>query len=250
MITLRRLANSAEVTQAAADRVCELLRDKPDAAIGLATGRTQEPLFAELIRRYLAGSISFRQAHFFHLDEYWGMPATSPDSMSGTVHRLFLANVDASDSRFHRVDGMATDPAAEAARYEAEIRQAGGIDLQLLGMGTNGHIAFNEPGSPHASRMRLITLTAETQEANRDFFPPDAEVPAQAITMGIATILETKAVLILVTGRSKIPAMRDALESPIAEHCPASALRRHRDCAMLADNDATSGLNNIKEHYL
>ncbi len=249
MITLRRLAPNAEVTQAAADRVCDLLRAKPDAAIGLATGRTQEPLFAELIRRHRAGQVSFRHARFFHLDEYWGMPATSPDSMSGSLHRLLLDSVDAPESQFHRVDGMAPDPAAEAARYEDVIRRAGGIDLQLLGMGTNGHIAFNEPGSPHDSRMRLITLTPETQQANRDFFPPGATVPSQAITMGIATILETRAVLILVTGRSKIPAMRDTLEAPISEQCPASALRRHGNCTMLADHDATDGLSQIREHY-
>ena len=184
MIALHRLATSAEVTQAAADRVCDLLRAKPRAAIGLATGRTQEPLFAELIRRHHAGQVSFGHARFFHLDEYWGMPATSPGSMSGSLQRLFLGAIDVPESQFYRVDGMAADPAAEATRYEDVIRRAGGIDLQLLGMGTNGHIAFNEPGSPHDSRMRLITLTAETRQANRDFFPPDAVVPSQAVTMG------------------------------------------------------------------
>jgi glucosamine-6-phosphate deaminase len=249
MINLRRLATSAEVTQAAADRVCDLLRAKPDAAIGLATGRTQEPLFVELIRRHRAGQVSFRHARFFHLDEYWGMPATSRDSMSGSLQRLLLDGVGVLENQFHRVDGMAADPAAEAARYEDLIRRAGGIDLQLLGMGTNGHIAFNEPGSPHDSRMRLITLTPETRQANRDFFPPGAEVPSRAITMGIATILETKAVLILVTGRSKVAAMRDTLEAPVSEECPASALRHHRNCTMLADDDATAGLSQIRERY-
>ncbi len=250
MITLHRLATSAEVTQAAADRVWDLLRAKPEAAIGLATGRTQEPLFTELIRRHRATQVSFRHARFFHLDEYCGMLAPSPDSMGGTLQRLFLGAIDATQGQFHRVDSMAADPGIEAARYEDLIRQAGGIDLQLLGMGTNGHIAFNEPGSPHDSRMRLITLTAETQQANRDFFPPGAVVPSQAITMGIATILETKAVLILVTGRSKIAAMRDTLEAPISAQCPASALRRHGDCTMLADNDATAELSQIREQYL
>ncbi len=250
MITLCRLATSAEVTQAAADRVCDLLRAKPQASIGLATGRTQEPLFAELIRRHRADQALFRRARFFHLDEYWDMPATSPDSMSGSLRRLFLDAVDVPQDRFHRVDGMAADPDIEAAHYEALIRSAGGIDLQLLGMGTNGHIAFNEPGSPHDSRMRLITLTTETRQANRDFFPPGAIVPSQAITMGIATILETKAVLILVTGRSKIPAMRATLEAPVSAQCPASALRRHDNCIMLADNDATAGLSQIREQYV
>jgi glucosamine-6-phosphate deaminase len=249
MITLRRLATSAEVTQAAACQVCDLLRARPQAAIGLATGRTQEPLFAELIRRHCAGQVSFRHARFFHLDEYWRMSSTSPDSMSGSLHRLLLSATDASPNQFQRVDGMAADPAAEAARYEDMIQRAGGIDLQFLGMGTNGHIAFNEPGSPHDSRMRLVTLTAETQLANRDFFPPGATVPSQAITMGIGTILETKAALILVTGRSKIPAMRDALEAPISAQCPASALRCHNNCIMLADNDATAGLGQIREQY-
>lgn len=249
MITLQRLATSAEVTQAAADRICDLLRSKPAAAIGLATGRTQEPLFGELLRRHRAGQVSFRQARFFHLDEYWSMPATSADSMSGSLDRLFVGALDVPQSRFFRVNGMAADPVAEAARYEAAIRQAGGIDLQLLGMGTNAHIAFNEPGSPHGSRMRLITLTDETREANRAFFPPGVEVPGQAITMGIATILECRSILILVTGRSKIAAMRDTLEGPVDAACPASALRTHSDCIMLADADATSGLKNIREQY-
>ncbi len=243
MIQVCRFASRNDVTRAAADRVCDLMRAKPDAAIGLATGRTQEPLFAELLRRHRAGAVSFRTARFFHLDEYWGMPATAPDSMSGSLDRLFVGQIDAPDSQFHRVNGTAADAATEGARYEADIKRAGGIDLQLLGMGTNAHIAFNEPGSPHDSRMRLITLTPETQEANRDFFPPAAEVPSQALTMGIATILECKSILMLVTGRSKAPAMRATLEGPIEAACPASALRRHPSCTLLCDAEATEELS-------
>ena len=169
--------------------------------------------------------------------------------MSGSLNRLFVGAIDTPQDQFHRVNGLAGDPAAEAARYEQLIHQAGGIDLQILGMGTNAHIAFNEPGSPHDSRTRLINLTPETQEANRAFFPPGAEVPSQALTMGIATILACRTVVILVTGRSKIPAMRATLEGPIGDHCPASALRHHRDCLMLADNEAAAGLADIREQY-
>ena len=244
MIKLRRFATRHGVTQAAATAVCDLVHAKPDAAIGLATGRTQEPLFAELLRRYRAGEVSFKRARFFHLDEYWGMPATSPDSMSGSLNRMFVGGVDTPQGQFHRVDGMAADPVAEAERYEAVIRHAGGIDLQILGMGTNAHIAFNEPGSSHDSRMRLITLTKETQEANRDFFAAGADVPSQALTIGIATILDCKSILMLVTGRSKVPAMRAALEGPIDEACPASALRRHPSCTLLCDAEAMEGLSN------
>ncbi len=244
MITLRRLATRDDVTRAAADAVCDLVRAKPDAAIGLATGRTQEPLFADLLRRYRAGEISFKQVRFFHLDEYWGLAATSPDSMSGSLHRMFVGAIDTPQSQFHRVNGLAADPTTEAARYEAVIRDAGGIDLQLLGIGTNAHIAFNEPGSPHDSRTRLITLTKETQEANRDFFPAGADVPSQALTMGIATILDCKSILMLVTGRSKVPAIHAMLEGPIDAACPASALRRHPSCTLLCDAEATEGLQN------
>lgn len=204
MIKLQRLPTPEDVTQLAATMICDAVRAKPDIAIGLATGRTQEPLFAELLRRYRAGRVSF---------------------------------------------GQAEDAVAEAERYEAVIHRARGIDLQILGMGTNAHIAFNEPGSPHEARTRLITLTKETWEASRGFFPAGAKVPSQALTMGIATILDCKSVLMLVTGRSKIPAMRDTLEGPIDAACPASALRRHRDCIMLADVDATAGLSNSGERY-
>ncbi len=245
MIRLRRFDRREDVTAAAADVVCALLAANPEAVIGLATGRTQEPLFTELLRRHRAGGVSFRRAIFFHLDEYWRLPASSPQSMSHTLRSLFVGATDLPADRFHCVDGMAVDPAAEAARYETKIRQASGIDLQLLGMGTNGHIGFNEPGSPHDSRMRLINLTDETREQNRDFFPPDAVVPAQALTMGIATILEAKSILVLVTGASKRAALQAAVEGTISAACPASALRRHPDCTMLCDAEAVSSLKGM-----
>ena len=245
MIRLRCYDRRDDVTAAAASAICEFLRAKPDAVIGLATGRTQEPLFAELLRLHRAGKVSFRQASFFHLDEYWRLPASSPSSMSHSLNRLFVSQTDAAAERFHRVDGMAPDATSEAARYESEIRRAGGIDLQLLGMGTNAHIGFNEPGSPHDSRMRLIRLTEETRHQNRDFFPAGVEVPSQALTMGIATILEAKSILILVTGRSKVEALRAALEGPIDPACPASALRHHPACTFLCDHDAAEGLTKL-----
>lgn len=245
MIKVRRFDRREQVTTAAADAICALLSAKPGAVIGLATGRTQEPLFVELLRRHRAGDVSFRRAQFFHLDEYWRLPATSPQSMSHTLRSLFVDATDLPPDRFQRVDGMAADPAAEAARYEGQIRQAGGIDLQLLGMGTNGHIGFNEPGSPHDSRMRLITLTEETREQNRDFFPSGAVVPAQALTMGIATILEAKSILVLVTGASKRAALQAAIDGPISAACPASALRRHTNCTLLCDAEAVSSLKGI-----
>lgn len=242
MTRLRRFPRREDVTAAAATAIRDLLRRKPDAAIGLATGRTQEPLFAALIAGAKADEISFARARFFHLDEYWGLPGTAPESMSGTLRLLLLDPLGVPEDRFFRVDGMAADWRAEAARYEAAIRAAGGIDLQLLGMGTNGHIAFNEPGSPHDSRTRLITLTEETRHQNRDFFPSGATVPAQALSMGIGTVLEAKAILILVTGASKIPALRAALEQPADLACPASALRNHPDCTFLCDEEAAGGL--------
>jgi glucosamine-6-phosphate deaminase len=229
--------------------ICDAVRARPDIAIGLATGRTQEPLFAELLRRYRTGRASFKAVRFFHLDEYWSMPAASRYSMSGSLDHMLVNALDTPAHQFHRINGQAEDHVAEAGRYEAVIRRAGGIDLQILGLGTNAHIAFNEPGSPHDSRTRLITLTQETQEANRDFFAAGAKVPSQVLTMGIATILGCKSILMLVTGRSKIPAMCDTLEGPINAACPASALRRHGSCTMLVDNDATVGLSDIREQY-
>ncbi len=245
MIKLRRFDRREDVTAAAAGAICALLAGKPEAVIGLATGRTQEPLFAELLRRHRRGEVSFRQARFFHLDEYWRLPASSPQSMSHTLRSLFVGATDLPPEQFTCVNGMAPDPAAEAARYEAAIRQAGGIDLQLLGMGTNGHIGFNEPGSPHDSRMRLVTLTDETRHQNRDFFPPDAVVPEQALTMGIATILEAKSILVLVTGASKRAALQAAVEGTISAACPASALRHHSDCTLLCDAEAVSSLKGM-----
>lgn len=242
MIDVQRFDRADQVIAAAADAICTLLAEKPEAAIGLATGRTQEPLYAELLRRHRAGEVSFRRARCFHLDEYWRLPETSPQSMSHTLQAQFVAATDLPAGRFNRVNGMAADPAAEAARYEVEIRRAGGIDLQLLGLGTNGHIGFNEPGSPHNSRMRLVQLTAETRAQNRDFFPHGATVPAEALTMGIATILEARSILVLVTGASKAAALQAAVEGPINAACPASALQSHADCTLLCDAKAAQGL--------
>lgn len=246
---IRIFRTEEALATALARRVLQHLHAQPRLVLGLPTGRTPMPLYRALAAHHAKGETDYAQATTFNLDEFVGIEPSHPGSYRSYMRDHLFRHVNLLPRRTHFLDGRAADLDVECERFEESILRAGGIDLQILGMGTNAHIAFNEPGSPHEARTRLITLTKETQEASRDFFPAGAKVPSQALTMGIATILDCKSILMLVTGRSKIPAMRDTLEGPIDAACPASALRRHRDCIMLADIDATAGLSNSGERY-
>lgn len=234
---------------AAAERAAGILADtvaaRPAAVLGLATGETMRPFYAALRARARAGRLDLSQATTFNLDEYVGVPPDHPASFHAFMRAELFAAVPPRAAHLPR--GDAPDPAAEAEAYEAAIAAAGGIDLQVLGIGRNGHLAFNEPTSSLGSRTRIKTLTAATRIANAAAFAP-LPVPRQAITMGIATILEARACLMLATGAGKAEAVAAAIEGPLGAHCPASALQLHPAVTVVLDAPAAGRLR-LRDYY-
>ena len=226
----------------AADLFTRQLNDKPDSVLGLATGSTPLRLYKKLIERCRQSELSFRQASTFNLDEYLGLEGTHPQSYRYFMNRALFDHVDIDKTRTHVPDGSASDPRKAARDYEQRIRNAGGVDLQLLGIGVNGHIGFNEPYSSLGSRTRVKTLTARTIADNARFFADGEFQPHLSLTMGIGTILEARQIVLLATGRTKAPAVRQAVEGPVTARCPSSALQMHPAVTVLLDAEAASEL--------
>lgn len=234
---------TADVAEHAADAIAEHLR--PGAVLGLATGSTPLPVYAELLRRRDEESISFDGVRGFTLDEYLGLPRTHPQSYHAVIRRELT---DAAGIAVDGPDGEAADVPAECARYEAAIAAAGGIDVQLLGIGSDGHIGFNEPGSSLASRTRVKTLTPRTRRDNARFFDSLDDVPVHVITQGLATILEAGHLVLVATGAAKAAAIAAAVEGPVSASCPASVLQLHPHATVFLDDAASSDLKN-GDHY-
>jgi glucosamine-6-phosphate deaminase len=234
--------DEAAVADFVATLVAERLAAQPRLVLGLATGQTFVAVYERLVALHRRGAASFAEAASFNLDEYAGLPADHPASYHAFMRRCLFDHVDIEPSRALLPDGMAADLDAEAARYEAAIRLAGGIDVQLLGIGENGHIGFNEPGAAFASRTRVVALDASTRRANRRFFPAGEEVPERAITMGVATILEAREIVLAATGTRKAAALHAALAGPVSPACPASVLCRHPRATIVCDREAAAGL--------
>ena len=222
--------SAAEAAAYAGQQVADTLSRVPDTVLGLATGATMLPVYAWLLAAVREGRLSFRRASSFNLDEYAGLGAAHPASFAATMRLALFGGADFPPGRTHLPDGTAPDLAAEAARYEAAIQASGGIGLQLLGIGRNGHIGFNEPGSDPRSTTRVVTLTEGTRAANRGSFPVGEAVPRQAITMGIGTILRARRVLLLATGPAKAQAVARAWSGLPDPDCPASRRCRRSSC--------------------
>ncbi len=236
------------VSEAAANRIVALLKSKPDAVLGLATGGTPLGTYAALIRQFQAGQVGFAECTTFNLDEYVGIPREHDQSYYTFMHENLFTQADFSVERCHLPQAEGDDLAAACQDYETQIDESGGIDLQILGIGSDGHIAFNEPGSSLASRTRVKALTEQTRQDNARFFASMDEVPRLAITMGIGTILEADSVLLLATGDHKADAIRATVEGPISAMVPASALQLHPQATILLDEAAASGLERL-EYY-
>ena len=226
------------VAGAAAARVAEVIRGSPACVLGLPTGATPLAFYAELVRRHREDGLSFSRVVAFGLDDYIGLPSGHRASFAAYMRRNLVDHVDMDPSNIHLLDSNADDLLAACASYEAAIRDVGGIDLQILGIGSNGHIGFNEPGSSLGSRTRIKTLTRETLEANAASLKDLDRVPHLAITMGVGTILEARACVLLALGSGKARAVRDMVEGPITAQVPASALQLHRDAIAILDEDA------------
>ena len=221
----------------AAGLYVDLLRRKPDAVLGLATGSTPLGLYARLAALYRAGELSFRRATSFNLDEYVGLPATHSQSYRYFMEQNLFSHVDLPAERTHVPSGLDVSDAALAG-YDAAIEAAGGIDLQLLGLGGNGHIGFNEPGTPFGLGTHVVELTARTRQDNARFFASLDEVPTHAATMGVKTVMHARAILLLAFGSAKAEAVRAALTGPVTEEVPASVLQLHPDVTVICDEEA------------
>ena len=231
-------------TRIAARLMAKLIREKPAAVLGLATGGTMEPLYRELVRLKL----DWKQANTFNLDEYIGISPMHPQSYHSYMCEKLFSKVNISVSNVHLPDGLAKDVPAACLHYEQKIAAAGGIDLQLLGIGTDGHIGFNEPTSSLASRTRIKTLTPQTRQDNARYFENPNEVPYHVITMGIGTILASRHCVLLAFGKNKARAIAGAVEGAITAMNPASALQMHPKVTVLLDDEAASELK-MPEYY-
>lgn len=241
--------NAEAATQLAALLLARVVRERPDAVLGLATGRTMERVYAHLVRMHREAGLDFARCRTFNLDEYIGIPPTDEHSYRHYMNQHLFAQVNVDVRNTHLPDGMADDLKAACRAYEAQIARCGGIDLQLLGIGVSGHIGFNEPLSALNSRTRDKALTPATLRQNAPLFGGDPErVPRRAVTMGVGTILEARSLLAVVTGGEKADILARAVEGPITSMVSASAIQLHEDCKVIVDDAAAVGLQG-SEYY-
>ena len=235
-------ADYDELSREAAAAVARCIRERPDCVLGLAAGATPVGTYRELVRRYRRGQVDFDQVRTFNLDEYYPIEPGHPRSFRQFMWDHLFSQVNVRRDNVHLPRGDAADPAEECGRYEAAIEDAGGLDLLLLGIGANGHIGFNEPGTPLASTTHLVCLTDETVAANARLFNRPEDVPRLAITMGPKTIMRARRLLLLAGGEAKATALAAALEGPVTPGVPASILQLHACATGIADRAAASRL--------
>ncbi len=213
---------------------------KPDCVLGLATGSTPIGAYAELARMYEAGDLDFSRVHTANLDEYVGLAHDHDQSYHYFMNLHLFSKVGLKADQVNLPDGTAKDAKAECARYDQTVRDLGGVDLQLLGLGHNGHIGFNEPADDFPAGTHLVDLTESTIQANSRLFEKKEDVPRQALTMGIQTIMSAKKILVVVSGADKAPIVKEAFFGPITPHVPASILQLHPDVTIVGDAAAFS----------
>ncbi|MGQ7786883.1 glucosamine-6-phosphate deaminase [Nesterenkonia sp. K-15-9-6] len=239
-----------EDEQAVARRAADILESyvRPGATLGLATGSTPLGMYRDLIRRHRSSSLSFAGCRAFLLDEYVGLPSGHEQSYRETIRREFTREIDIADDQVLGPDGSAQDLWAAAQEYERAITDAGGVDIQVLGVGTDGHIGFNEPGSSLVSRTRLKTLHSQTVEDNARFFGSASEVPRHVLTQGLGTIVDAGHLLLLAIGPGKAQAVAALAEGPLSANCPASVLQWHPRATVVCDEAAAADLRH-GEYY-
>ncbi len=236
------------MSKAAAQQVADVLNRKPNAVLGLATGSTPLGVYKELVRMHKEESLDFSRCTTFNLDEYVGLPITHDQSYHYFMHENFFKHVNVPEQNVHVPSGTTSNFKAFCEWYEQRIEECGGIDVQILGIGSDGHIAFNEPTSSLSSRTRLKTLAKITIDDNARFFDKAEDVPIYAITMGVGTILEAREVILLANGKGKAEAIAGAVEGPVCAMNTASALQMHPYCKFYIDTDAAGELK-MREYY-
>ena len=238
-----------EASKKAARYIADVVRRKPNCVLGLATGSTPLELYKELIRMHKEEGLDFSGITTFNLDEYLGLTKDDPQSYHYFMHENLFSHINVKPENINIPDGTTTDVLKFCEEYENKIKAAGGIDLQILGIGNDGHIGFNEPTSSFASRTRIKTLTRDTIESNARFFDGDeSKVPSHVITMGIGTVMDAANILLLAFGKSKANAVSQSVEGPISAFTPASALQLHKHVKILVDEQAASLLK-LKDYY-
>ena len=237
--------NFEEMSRVAARMVARVLNEKPNAVLGLATGSTPLGLYKELVRMHREEGLDFSRVTTFNLDEYVGLPRNHPQSYHCFMHENLFNHINVAKQNIHIPSGTTDNYAAFCQWYERRIVECGGIDLQVLGIGSDGHIAFNEPSSSLGSRTRIKTLARQTIEDNARFFDSPEEVPVYSITMGVGTIMEARRIVLLANGAKKAEAIAAAVEGPVTSMITASALQLHRDCTYLLDRPAAGKLKMI-----
>lgn len=242
--------NAEQIAEHSANIICQTIKSKPDTVLGLATGRTPLNTYQHLINKYNQGSVDFSQVSTFNLDEYLGVEPRSESS-----YRFYM-----NENLFNHIDIRLENTAVPCPdldkvnqtcqQYEQKIKQRGGIDLQLLGLGSNGHIGFNEPSSSFASRTRVVALATSTLSDNSDLLTAQGQTFDKAISMGIATILESKEIVIIALGKAKAQAVALSIEGALSASCPASCLQMHANVTWLLDQDAASLLTQKRYYQL
>ncbi|GGF59781.1 glucosamine-6-phosphate deaminase [Paenibacillus albidus] len=237
-MNILKFHSDEDFVQTGANLIASLLQSNPKAVLGLATGSSPVGVYARLVEMYNKGLVSFAKASSYNLDEYVGLPVDHPQSYRSFMNGHLFNHVDIDPARTHVPNGNAADLAAECLAYDQMLENNGPVDLQILGIGSNGHIGFNEPDASLSSGTHVVDLLDETREANARFFEKLDDVPRQAVTMGIGGILKAKQIVLLVRGQEKAEAVRNAVEGPITTQCPASLLQSHPNVVVLLDEGA------------
>lgn len=234
--------SNEKLNEAGAGIITGIVQMNPRAVLGLATGGTPIGIYRHIVSDYNRGMFSFKHATTFNLDEYVGLPENHPESYRSYMRQHLFDHIDLPPAQAHIPDGNAVDAAAECARYDELIDRSGQIDMQLLGLGHNGHIGFNEPAHALIRGTHIVDLAEETRQANARFFDSIDQVPKQALTMGVGTILKAKMILLVVKGADKAGIVNRALKGPITTDCPASLLQTHPHLIVLLDRAAAAKL--------
>lgn len=240
------LDDAEQVAEKGASFFLQQLKRKPDSIFGLATGSSPVALYKRLIDAHKQQGVSFSKVRTFNLDEYLGLSGGHNQSYRYFMQQCLFNHLDIAPEATHVPDGATLDPVNACREYEQRIAECGGIDIQLLGIGRNGHIGFNEPSSSLASRTRIKTLTKETIEDNARFFSIGETQPTLSLTMGIGTIMDATQVVLIATGDSKAQAVKDTIEGSVSASCPASMLQLHPNAVIVLDVDAASSLREIE----
>lgn len=243
------LPDDATIGKVAADLIEELYRENPAAVLGLATGSSPLSIYKELISRHQAGKISFKQGKAFMLDEYVGIDGEHPERYRNVIDTEIASHVDFPEGAVNGPDGNAADLHAACAAYDQSIKDAGGVDLQILGIGSDGHIAFNEPGESLTSRTHVGVLTEQTRRDNARFFDGDInQVPTHCVTQGLGTIMDARRLVLVAQGKGKARVIKELVEGAVSAKWPATIMQMHQDAWVLVDEDAASELE-LADYY-